>query len=119
MKKIAVASDKGMVSQHFGFCEGFTMFETENQQITGQEFFANPGHRPGFLPNFLNDQGVHVVIAGGMGGGAVTIFNEKGIEVITGVSGTVQDAAMAYLQGILQSSGTICHEHHHADSCGG
>ena len=78
----------------------------------------NPGHKPGFLPNYLNDLGVNVIISGGMGGGAVDIFNEKGIEVIVGAQGEAKTAAEQYLQGRLQSTGSICHEHLHHDGEG-
>lgn len=67
----------------------------------------------------LSSQGVEVVIAGGMGGGAVQIFNEKKIEVITGASGNVDVVLDEYLSGKLKSAGSICHEHQHSDSCGG
>jgi len=116
--KIAVASMNGMVSEHFGYCEGFNIFEAENNQIIKSESITNPGHKPGFLPNFLNDMGVNVIISGGMGGGAVEIFNDKGIEVITGAMGNAKNAAEQYLQGMLKSAGSVCHEHQHHDECG-
>jgi len=115
--KIAVASEGKRVTEHFGHCEGFTIFETENKQIKGKQFIPNPGHRPGFLPVFLHDKGVKVIISGGMGGGAVDIFNEKGIEVIIGASGEAEMAVNDYLQGKLESTGSICHEHQHSDEC--
>jgi predicted Fe-Mo cluster-binding NifX family protein len=77
----------------------------------------NPGHRPGFLPNFLSDQGINTIISGGMGGGAVEIFKEKGIEVVIGARGNADDAVRSYLQGNLQTSGSICHEHQHSHEC--
>ena len=116
--KIAVASEGKMVKGHFGHCEGFAIFETENKQITSSELIPNPGHKPGFLPNFLNDKFVKVIISVCMGCGAVDIFNEKGIEVITGASGDAQTAVNNYLQGTLKSTGSVCHEHQHADECG-
>ncbi len=118
--KIAVASEQNgkYVTEHFGHCEGFEIFETENEQITGKVFIPNPGHKPGFLPNFLNDKGVKIIISGGMGGGAIDIFNEKGIEVITGASGDADAAVNGYLRGTLKSTGSVCHEHQHADECG-
>ena len=85
--KIAVASDKGQVTEHFGHCEEFVVFDVEDNQIVKTEAIANPGHKPGFLPNFLNDLGVNVIISGGMGSGAVEIFNENNIEVLVGASG--------------------------------
>lgn len=117
MMKIAVASENGMVTEHFGHCQGFIIFDTENNQIIKKETVENPGHRPGFLPNFLNDMGVNVIISGGMGNGAIDIFNEKDIEVIVGASGNSKTAVEDYLKGSLKSTGSICHEHKHHDEC--
>lgn len=118
MINIAVASEKEMVTEHFGHCMNFNIFQAENNQIVKSESIPNPGHKPGFLPNFLHDMGVHVIISGGMGSGAIDIFHEKGIEVIVGASGNAKTAAEAYLQGTLKSTGSICHEHQHHDECG-
>lgn len=111
MIKIAIASDKGMTSEHFGFCEEFLIFDIEGNEIIKSESVANPGHKPGFLPNFLNDLGVNVIISGGMGGGAVQIFNEKNIEVIVGAKGKAEDLVKEYLKGSLEYSGSVCHDH--------
>jgi predicted Fe-Mo cluster-binding NifX family protein len=117
MIKIAVASENNMVTEHFGHCFNFNIFEAENGQITKSESIPNPGHKPGFLPNYLNDIAVNVIISGGMGGGAIDIFNEKGIEVIVGASGEAKAAAEAYLKGSLKSTGSVCHEHQHHSDC--
>jgi len=116
--KIAVASEGKMVTGHFGHCENFNIYEVESNKIIKSESIPNPGHKPGFLPNFLNDMGVKVIISGGMGGGAVEIFNEKNIEVITGAQGMAEVAAKSYLDGELKSTGSVCHEHQHHDECG-
>ena len=89
MMRIAVASDNEMVTEHFGHCERFILFDAENNKIVKSETIENPGHKPGFLPNFLADRGVNVIISGGMGSGAVDIFNQRNIEVIVGATGTV------------------------------
>ena len=94
------------------------MFAVEDGRIKSQEIVDSPPHRPGYLPVFLEELGAEVVIAGGMGGGAVDLFREKGIETITGAVGDVQAAALAWLKGELKSAGSVCHEHQHADSCG-
>lgn len=116
--RIAVAAEGNSVAGHFGHCEQFLFFDTENGNITAKEAVPNPGHRPGFLPNYLADNGAKVIIAGGMGGGAVDIFNERDVEVIIGVRGDADDNVKAYLRGELESTGSICHEHQHADECG-
>lgn len=111
--KIAVASDNKIVSQHFGFCEDFQVFYSDKGKIVREEALPNPGHKPGFLPNYLNENEVNVIISGGMGGAAVTIFNEHNIEVIIGAEGPAKEAAEAYLKGDLESTGTVCHDHDH------
>ncbi len=116
--KIAVASMGTEVAGHFGHCENFNIYEVENGGIAEATSIPNPGHRPGFLPNFLGDMGVEVIIAGGMGGGAVDIFNERNIEVIVGVMGDATQAVETYIKGELVSTGSICHNHEHAHECG-
>jgi predicted Fe-Mo cluster-binding NifX family protein len=94
------------------------IYDTVDGKVVKTEAVPNPGHKPGFLPVFLNDKGVNVIISGGMGGGAVDIFNEKNIEVITGAQGKAEDLVNSYLLGELKSTGSVCHEHQHHDECG-
>lgn len=116
--KIAVACDGNIVAGHFGHCEMFNVYEVLNREVIKSEAIANPGHKPGFLPNFLNDLGINVIISGGMGAGAIDIFNEKGIEVITGASGNADQVVNDYLQGVLKSAGAVCQAHQHHGTCG-
>lgn len=116
--KIAVASNSGNVAQHFGHCETFNVFDTSEGKIINTEVLNNPGHKPGFLPNYLNDLGVKVIISGGMGGGAIDIFNEKGIEVIVGSRGSSKESVELYLSGNLKSTGSVCRQHlHESEDC--
>ena len=83
--KIAVAAMSTNVAEHFGHCEHFLIFNVENGQVSPAVALANPGHRPGFLPNYLADNGAEVIIAGGMGGGMVAFFGstlQMGIETV-------------------------------------
>lgn len=111
--KIAVASDNKNVTGHFGHCETFEIFETKDGEIINQESIPNPGHKPGFLPNFLNEKGIDLIISGGMGQGAVDIFNKHNIEVIVGARGTSKGAVESYLNGELKSTRSTCEEHNH------
>jgi len=116
--KIAVASEREMVAEHFGYCEIFTIFEAENGKIVKSEVIPNPGHMPGYLPIFLHEMGVNVMISGGMGSNAINLFNQNGIDVITGAKGTARDVAEKYLSNELEFTGSVCHEHMHQDECG-
>lgn len=113
--KIAVAANGNQVSGHFGHSEQFIVYDAEGGAITAEQRVANPGHRPGLLPNMLADMGAKAVIAGGMGAHAAGICAERGVEVITGAQGDARAAAEAYLRGELHSTGEMCaeHEHHH------
>lgn len=110
--KIAVASNSGMVTEHFRHCESFNIFETQNSQIINHESILNPGHKLGFLPNLLNEIGVNVIISGGMGSDTIEIFIQKGIEVITGAKGHSLVAVEEYLEGKLKTTDAVCDEHH-------
>ena len=116
--KIAIASEGKKVSGHFGHCEGFTIYEVEEDKVLSSEFISNPGHRPGFLPVFLNEKGANVIISGGMGGAAQQLFNDNGIQVVVGAKGYCDDVVKDYLNGKLKSTGSICEEHAHEGHCG-
>ena len=110
--KIAVASEGNSVTQHFGHCANFNVFESENGKIIGSMSIQNGGHENGCVPDFLTESGVTLVITGGIGGGAVEKLSRRGIDVITGAQGDAKAAVEAFLSGSLQSTGALCREHH-------
>ncbi|TAJ44110.1 NifB/NifX family molybdenum-iron cluster-binding protein [Methanofollis fontis] len=114
--KVGVARDGTEVSQHFGQCEGYAIFEVENGTVVGRTDIASPGHSPGVLPALLAENGATVVIAGGMGPKAVDLFCARGIEVYLGVSGSVEEAIALFLKGELVTSANVCS--HDGHDCG-
>lgn len=115
--KIGIASDGNYVSGHFGHCEGFTVYDVENNKVLLKAFVENPGHRPGFLPVFLKDVGINTIIAGGMGESAQELFKERDIDVVVGASGVCEEVIEKYINGQLKSTGSICKEHQHEGHC--
>ncbi|MCF8001054.1 MAG: NifB/NifX family molybdenum-iron cluster-binding protein [Halanaerobiales bacterium] len=114
MKKIAVPTNKGKVAQHFGRCPEYTIIEVADCDIQSSNVITNPGHEPGFLPKYLNDLDVDIVLAGGMGRRAYDLFNKNNIEVVTGAKGNVEDNVVAYLNNELDTESSLCdHEGHH------
>ncbi len=113
--RIAVASDDNKVSGHFGHCEGFAIYEVENKEIKDNSFVENPGHKPGFLPKFLAEKEIDVIISGGMGETAQVLFNENNIEVVVGASGDSETAVKNFISGELKSTGSVCKEHEHSE----
>jgi len=115
--KIAIATNQGMVSQHFGYSEVFTLYEVENNRIVDKKEVENPGHRPGVLPVFLANLGVNVIIVGGMGSGAIELFDARHIAIVTGASGTIDSVIEKWMASELKSTGSICNEHQHHQEC--
>ena len=68
--RIAVAYDNGNVFQHFGRTESFKIYDVENQKVVSSEVIGSNGIGHGALAGLLADQGVDVLICGGIGGGA-------------------------------------------------
>ena len=116
--KICIAAENGAVCPHFGHCAEFAIFEVEGDEIKDSKTIANPGHAPGTLPPILQEWGVSTVISGGMGNRAVSMFQEMGIDVVTGAQGQLEEIAKSYASGELSSQENICshpggHSHGH------
>ena len=108
---IAVPVADGRLCMHFGHCQQFALLDvdTEQREILNSRHVDPPPHEPGLLPRWLHEQGVNLVIAGGMGGRAQGIFAEQGIEVIVGAPAESPDAlARSYLDSTLQSGKNTC-----------
>ena len=56
--RVAISTDRDVVSAHFGRCPSFTIVDVENGEVVGKEVVENPGHQPGFIPQFLQERGV-------------------------------------------------------------
>ena len=76
--KIAVTYDNGEIFQHFGKTESFKVYEVEDNKIVSSEVIGSNGTGHGALAGLLAEQGVNVLICGGIGGGAQTALTEAG-----------------------------------------
>ena len=109
--RYAIPVSGGMVSTHFGHCEQFALIDVDEEQkkIQHKDLVASPGHQPGLLPKWLADQGVAVVIAGGMGSRAQGIFQQNRIKVVIGaLESDPEKVVLDYLGGRLATGENIC-----------
>jgi len=106
--KVAISTDGDFVSAHFGRCPFFTIVEIEDGKIKRKNKIENPGHEPGFLPEFLKGKGVECIIAGGMGQRAIGLFGASGIKTVMGVSGKIDDVLKQLLEGTLKGGESLC-----------
>ena len=109
--RIAVPVTNGVLSAHFGHCERFVLFDVSADGKTiGQRLeLTSPPHEPGTFPRWLHEQGATIIIAGGMGSRAQSLFNQNDIQVVVGASGGEPDAiVMSFLDGRLETGSNIC-----------
>ena len=106
--KIAISTEGNFVSAHFGRCPSFTIVEVEDGKLTQRQTIDNPGHHPGFLPQFLHEREVTAIIAGAMGQRAFGLFAEQGIEVVVGITGTIDETIDKILKGTLEGGENLC-----------
>lgn len=118
---LAIVTEGDQVSQHFGRSEGFLLVGIENGQVISRESVKAGEHDCGALPLMFRERRVELVIAGGMGMGAMQHLQHTGIPVIAGIQGSAEDALAAWLAGNLQGGAATCsghgegHEHGHGD----
>ena len=105
----SAATEQGLdspISPHFGRCPFYVFVELdEKNEVSSVSSIVNEhaqSHDPGQLPAYIKDQGVEVMISGGMGGRAVDFFHQYEVSVATGASGTVQESLDNYLSGKLR-----------------
>jgi len=118
--RIAIPIQQGKFSQHFGGAEAFAFYTVDEvkRAIDERRFEAPPEHGRGIFPMWLREKGATVVLAGGMGPRAIDILGRHGIEVVLGVVGDDPDAVIqGYLDGTLEATGEVCHDHGYHD-CG-
>lgn len=109
--RIAIPLAEGKLSMHFGHCQTFALVdvETGDTPILSIKEVEPPAHEPGVLPKWLGDQGVSVIIAGGMGQHALSLFKEQGIEVAVGApADSPHELVNAYLTDTLKSGTNAC-----------
>ena len=119
--KIAVTYDNGNIFQHFGKTENFKVYEVEDNQVVSSEVIGSNGTGHGALAGLLSEQGVDVLICGGIGGGARNALAQAGIDLYPGVTGNADLCAAALANGTLRyDPNTECHHHDHEEghTCG-
>lgn len=106
--RIAISTDGDYVSAHFGRCPNFTILDVDNGKVVKKEIVDNPGHQPGFIPQFLHEKSVNCIIAGGMGMRATGFFEEYGIKTVVGVSGKIDEVIEKLRNGTLEGGESLC-----------
>jgi predicted Fe-Mo cluster-binding NifX family protein len=117
--KIAVPVTKNnQIDGHFGHCESYNVYTIDDdKQIEQIENIASPkgcGCKSN-IAGVLAAKGVSIMLAGGMGEGAVNVLKYSGIDVVRGCEGDATEVVKLFVEGNVFDSGKSCaaHEHHH------
>ena len=109
--KIAVPVTSGRLSGHFGHSPDFALVETDEAtgRVLSSRTLTPPPHEPGSIPRWIAQQGVGLVIAGGIGEKARAMLADRGVAVVAGApEDTAEHLALAYLAGTLQTGRNNC-----------
>ncbi len=93
------------VSAHFGHCDLFTAVEVEGDQVVKVWTIDNNGEHNCMIPvRKMADAGVGAVLIGGIGRRPLMEFQNNGIKVFVGASGSVKDAIATYMSDGLREA---------------
>lgn len=108
--------DRGMdemVGEHFGRVPYYTIYDTEKEEVEViKNSSIHTGGR-GYAPELISENGVDVMLCGGLGRRAVSLFENRGIMVYVGARGKVNDAIDMYRKGQLSpaTDENACRQH--------
>ena len=94
------------IDPRFGRCQHFIFVDPETMQFEAVENASGTaaGGAGISAAQMVAGKGVQAVLTGNCGPNAYNVLSAAGIQVITGVSGTVKDAVQQYKSGTFQSS---------------
>ncbi len=108
--KIAVPYDNGMIAQHFGRTECFKVYEIYDSEIISTNIISCEGATHSAVSLVLLSTGAKVLICGGLGEGACHRVQSMGMKLISGVSGSADEAVRNYLAGKIAESNAGVHK---------
>ena len=114
--KIAVTYCNGEIFQHFGRTEQFKVYSIENGKIVNSEIIDTQGSGHSALAGILINNGIDVLICGGIGGGAQNALAQANVKFYGGASGNADKNVEDFLSNTLSYTENVqCshHESHH------
>jgi predicted DNA-binding protein (UPF0251 family)/predicted Fe-Mo cluster-binding NifX family protein len=110
---VAVPYLRGDVNAHFGSTQAFLIAEGVGDRLERTSVFEVQGmkHNHAGIAGFLKDQGVEVILAGGMGAPMQQALKLQGFALYCGVSGPAVAAVEGFLRGEIEQSESTCGQH--------
>jgi predicted Fe-Mo cluster-binding NifX family protein len=106
--KLAIMLYGTRVSPRYGYSQGVLIVEVNNQEEFDRKTLEIGKYYPEKIPELLSNEGVEVVISGGMNQHFQNLFRLRGIDVIWGIIGEVDDVLAAFMNGRLRPGMGCC-----------
>ena len=125
MRKIAIPVDiNNQLEDHFGHCDHYEIYTVTNDNkivsVENLESEEGCGCKSN-IASILVENGVTIMLAGGIGTGAIGVLNKCNIDVVRGCTGNSKNLVEQYISGKLLDSGESCshhgHDHEHGHEC--
>ena len=119
--KIAVPTkENNQIDAHFGHCEFYKIYTVSDQnQIISEERMDSPqgcGCKSNIAEVF-EKEGIKIMLAGGIGDGAINKLSAHGVNVIRNCQGDVTEIMQQYLAGEVKDGGSNCAAHEVGHEC--
>jgi len=113
---VPTIGDNGLdnqVGEHFGRTPTYTIVDLNTNEVKVIQNTSEHMGGQGYPPEILAEEGVNIMACRGLGRRAILMFEEFGIEVYIGASGTVKDTIEAFKQDRLQKAdiNNACGQH--------
>jgi predicted Fe-Mo cluster-binding NifX family protein len=119
--KIAVPTkENNQVDAHFGHCEFYQIYTVsdQNQVISNVRMDSPQGCVcKSNIAEVFENEGIKIMLAGGIGDGAINKLNAHGVNVIRNCQGDVTELVQLYLAGKVTDGGNNCTAHEHEHTC--
>jgi len=107
------------VSDHFGRAPAYTFYDTETDAVDAMPNESKHMGGSGMPPDVVASAGADVLLCHNLGKPALSMLQERGVTVYTGVGGTVGDVIEQWRAGALEEAtmadagGHHDHDHDH------
>lgn len=111
MKRIAVPLVNGKLSEFFGNCNHYEIFEVEGEHIINRKVIAPPNKKITMLPLWASSQGITDVITYKVDVRIMELFANHKINLYVGIGSNLpEEIIQDYINGTLKSDEKIISE---------
>ena len=111
-----------IVGEHFGRVPTYTIVDLDTNEVKVIPNTSEHMGGHGYPAEIMMREKIDVLVCRGLGRRALSMFEEFGIEVYIGATGTVKDAVVAFKEGKLRKAGIddacgrhVFRDHRHHD----